>query len=273
MSPATDDQGELHWLFLSYPKRINWNKWIDNFVEQLTSRLAANLGDECFSVWYDTLTPGNTDFPEHLYGRVTEAIAFLLIHSRAYYVSPFCRGELDVYLGRRGERGKVGFPLFLIEYERLQRPQPELQTISGYCFWMEHPKKRSAGPSLTLGTLEAKPFGGDELYQLTMVDLCYDLTTYLESRVDVARMREEALPPAVALSLDKWREKKQRLQDEVTRDELREFVGFLQLAVMYSLNKDQPVDFSIALKLYEHEPEKKDALFEALAEWVRNTPD
>jgi hypothetical protein len=238
----------------------------------LTNRLAANLGDECFIVWYDRLTPGDTDFPEYLYRRVKEAEAFLMVHCRAYYASPVAQRELELYLDRRGETGTSAPPLFFIEFERYQRPRAELQTISGYRFWMEHPLRHGAGPSLTLGTLAAKKYGGDEDYQLVMVDLCYDLTTYLESRVDVARMREEALSPGVARSLDKWREKKKRLQDEVNRDDLREFVGYLQFAVMYSLNKDQPVDFSIALKRYEHEPEKKDALFDVLAEWVRDTP-
>ena len=50
------------------------------------------------------------------------------------------------------------------------------------------------------------------------------------------------------------------------------FVGLLRSAVLSSLSEDQredqPVNLSTALEQYD--PEKKTALFEKLAEWVRS---
>ena len=169
-------------LFLSYRRNEKRREWVRKFALDLKKYLADKLDDyECFFIWWDQFGTGNDPFPPELESEVKKSEAFLMVYSKGYSKSNWCRMEMDIYMNdyKTGKKSKSS--VFIIEYDNEARPEPlQKLFVGGYRFWTIHPEE---GIPVTLGTPAAKLIGGDEIYAERLERLSYEMALYITRRI------------------------------------------------------------------------------------------
>ncbi len=97
--------------FVSYahvnnePRAKENTGWITTLVQELKKELADKLGDDCAKVWRDPKLQGNDDITSEVEHAVTHSASLVVIFSRAYLKSEWCRKELEMFVGAAVSRG------------------------------------------------------------------------------------------------------------------------------------------------------------------------
>jgi hypothetical protein len=98
-------------IFISYTHRDNVPVvsgrpgWVDNFHESLENWLIKRRGLDRLSIWRaEGDLDGNTEFNVSIENKIKGAALFLVLHSRNYPKSAYCRKELEWFVHHNSER-------------------------------------------------------------------------------------------------------------------------------------------------------------------------
>jgi len=150
--------------------------WVDTLVKILDVRLAQKLGRQGrFTLWSDKQQiPGNQPIQPEIEQAIAESASFLVILSRGYLESPWCRVELDSFL--RTHPDEVG-RLFVVYRDRVEaasRPRA-FEGIRGYQFWEE-----GKGRAVRIWGDPVPDPQRDEEYYALLNDLSQDLADLID---------------------------------------------------------------------------------------------
>jgi hypothetical protein len=158
---------------------------------------------------------------------------------------------------------------FLIDFNNYER-LPELATIKGYKFWVPDPETGipfTLGMSETLLYEKAQELFDNRVYVLAYELHLYLLQQYLVRKVDVMRLRADALSPVMAQCLEGWKEKRDRRQAALTPRDLMRFLITVQIATSEGVKNNRPPDLTAALEGYPDLSERE-AHFDALVDLI-----
>jgi len=141
--------------------------WVTTLINGLKILLGQKLGRaDAYSLWMDNEVRGNTAVTPHIIEQIENAATFLLILSRGYLESEWCRLELSLFLAQVGENsGRV----FVVKCDELEPPE-NLSDLLGYKFWV----KDDTGRTHTLAT--PKPHPEEFEYYQKLDDLARELS-------------------------------------------------------------------------------------------------
>ena len=151
--------------------------WVDTFVKILKIRLAQKLGREGrFRLWEDRhRVPGNVQIQPEIEQAIRLSSTLLVILSRGYLESPWCRLELETFLKLHPDASSRIFVVYRGRLEVGQRP-PAFEGVRGYQFWEE-----GKGRSIRIwGDPAPDPMHDADYYSL-IDDLSQDMADLLDS--------------------------------------------------------------------------------------------
>jgi hypothetical protein len=151
--------------------------WVDTFVKILKIRLAQKLGREGrFRLWEDRhRVPGNVQIQPEIEQAIRLSSTLLVILSRGYLESPWCRLELETFLKLHPDASSRMFVVYRGRLEAGQRP-PAFEGVRGYQFWEE-----GKGRSIRIwGDPVPDPMHDADYYSL-IDDLSQDMADLLDS--------------------------------------------------------------------------------------------
>jgi hypothetical protein len=127
--------------------------WVSSFRNLLEKLLDEGLDRRNASkVWMDDRLRGNEPFDEQLRDNVTRSAVLLIVMSEAYLASPWCRKELEIFLGSAQNGTDRTGCIFLVHYEPVpvDRWPNGLRGLSDekYRFFQQ---ERAGDPSIPLG--------------------------------------------------------------------------------------------------------------------------
>ncbi|MCP4397835.1 MAG: SUMF1/EgtB/PvdO family nonheme iron enzyme [bacterium] len=178
--------GYTHDIFISYAKVDDQSAysdqegWVTRLVKGLKVELARCLGTNEFSVGIDLALPGNVPVKPEIFRCLQESATLVMILSRGYVESAWCREQQHRFLATVQKRKRNGFRIFVVERSPLDskdRP-PELRDLTGFQFWVNDREGRA--PRI-LGEPTPKD---DHQYHQQLYDLCYDLEQELRKLKD-----------------------------------------------------------------------------------------
>jgi hypothetical protein len=97
-------------IFISYTHRDNYPVvsgkpgWVDQFHESLENWLTKRRGLTELRIWRDRELDGNTEFNVSIENKIKGAALFLVLHSRNYPRSAYCKKELQWFVQYNSER-------------------------------------------------------------------------------------------------------------------------------------------------------------------------
>jgi hypothetical protein len=138
--------GHKHDLFVSYAKVDNQHGWVTELVRALKIQLAAWLGrSDAFDVWWDRTDleeAGSLD--DQIVDSLDQAAALVVVLSRAYMASPWCKQERELFLEAVRRRELADKRTFLVDLGNLDvenRPE-EFSEYLGFSFWEKDETER-----------------------------------------------------------------------------------------------------------------------------------
>jgi predicted MPP superfamily phosphohydrolase len=176
-SQARQMNKKQHDIFVSYAHVDNEplpgadKGWVTTLINGLKIFLGQKLGRaDAYSLWMDYEVRGNTAVTPDIIEQIENAATFLLILSRGYLESEWCRLELSLFLAQVGENsGRV----FVVERDEVERPE-NLSDLLGYKFWV----KDDTGRTHTLAI--PKPHPEEFEYYQKLDDLARDLSDQIK---------------------------------------------------------------------------------------------
>jgi hypothetical protein len=109
--------------------------WVQVFVDNLRKHLARELGrrDEADSLWVDyEQIRGNQGLTPTIRAHLEASHTLVLILSKGYLASPWCRQELEAFVETAGaDSGRI----FVVQMAPLDREPEPLQDLLKYSFW------------------------------------------------------------------------------------------------------------------------------------------
>lgn len=115
--------------------------WVTTLVRNLQTLLSNNLGRDVVDVFFDPKLRGDVELTPELESKARGAAVFLMILSRGYLESEWCRRELRNFLDEARARGGLKGRVFVVEFDHVERPD-RLADLFGYRFWFEDPDSR-----------------------------------------------------------------------------------------------------------------------------------
>ena len=96
-------------VFVSYATINNPDQdpWVTQFIDVLRIRLAEAVGRSKDAVWMDHFLRANEPFDEQLREQVLGAATMVVVLSRGWLNSPWCRRELEVFVSASGTTRSV----------------------------------------------------------------------------------------------------------------------------------------------------------------------
>ncbi|MCP4404248.1 MAG: toll/interleukin-1 receptor domain-containing protein [bacterium] len=210
--------------------------WVTSFMSALKTGLAEEIGDsEFMTIWSQHGLSGNRPLSAQILQTARNSATLVVIFSRTYLSSPWCRQEQQEFLAAVRERIRAGSRIFVVEIDKAEKP-PEFSGLPGYRFFSEDPL---TGRVRTLGRAG---FRAEEQldYHDMLTDLCHDLSQELQLLKDPPDDAEkdatpEPLPdrPAVLLA---------RVTDDLffDRKDVERYLKQVGLAVLPE--NDYPLD-------------------------------
>jgi hypothetical protein len=119
--------------------------WVSMLAENVRTTLAMEIGPGAPDVWMDYQLSGNEPLGEQLLEKVRGAATLLVVFSRRYLASAWCRDERGAFLQMLREQAQAGSRVFLVEFDDVaveDRPR-EFQEFLGYRFWKKGFEDRS----------------------------------------------------------------------------------------------------------------------------------
>lgn len=155
--------------------------WVTTLIGELKNQLGRKLGrSEAYSLWMDYELRGNEPLTPDINEQLSNCATFLLIFSRGYLQSRWCRLEMNTFLALSG--GSSSGRIFMIEPDFIspEEKPSEFQDLLGYPFWI---KNSDTGRTNTLGIPKPNPSQQPEYYQ-KLNELASDLTSKLNQLRD-----------------------------------------------------------------------------------------
>jgi hypothetical protein len=194
--------------------------WVSTLVRGLRNLLAMKLGrKDAFEIWSDDRVAGNAAITPEVAEGLAGASMLVLVLSRGYLSSDWCRRELDTFLREMARRQIEGRRIFLVEFEPTERPA-ELADLLGYRFWVDD---RSGKAPRTLNF--PQPRDGDDRYYDLLTDLSHDISAEKQRIKD----EQDAVTPRSLVSAPVKRQRVVYLAEstddlEDHRDEVRRYL-------------------------------------------------
>lgn len=161
--------------------------WVETLVELLREALPQKLGRSEANIWRDPCLSGSEPFSEALQDAVTGSATLLVILSKNYLSSEWCRKELELFLESAAHNGGAKGRLFLVRLDALQHQDwPDaFEGLLGHQFY----EQANVDARLhTLGTLAADD--PDKLQYFQQLD---DLRGELAKKL--LQLKAESTPP------------------------------------------------------------------------------
>lgn len=182
-----------HDVFISYAQIDNQplsgaeQGWVTTLKSNLERLLAIRLGSREVSLWTDHNLAGNAPLTPEILGKLRETATLLVVLSRGYLNSEWCRREREAFLR---ERSGADSRLFVVELDRIEQNErpPELCDLLGYRFWMLDAESKEP---FTLGLPRSVP----EEYHKRLDDLSRGLASELQRIADLSRGLAPAAQP------------------------------------------------------------------------------
>lgn len=178
--------GFKHDVFVSYahvddqPSPGVQDGWVTTFVQGLRVVLGRKLGrPDSFSLWIDHRLSRHTEITPELLEVVQGSASLLVVLSRGFVVSDWCRKERNAFL--ESVRQRTGeSAVFVVELDRLEEGErpAELSSFVGYRFWV---MDREGRPPRLLGS--PRPDASDQRYFDLLNDLGHDIADHLRRRL------------------------------------------------------------------------------------------
>lgn len=162
--------------------------WVTTLIGELKNELGRKLGrSEAYSLWMDYELRGNEPLTPDINEQLSNCATFLLIFSRGYLQSHWCRLEMNTFLALSG--GSSSGRIFMVEPDFISPADKpfEFQDLLGYSFWI---KNSDTGRTNTLGIPKPNP----EYYQ-KLNELASDLTdklNQLRNEIVATQAQEES---------------------------------------------------------------------------------
>jgi hypothetical protein len=163
--------------------------WVANLIVQVKGELARELGRaEALSVWFDhSDLRGNSVLTPEILGELRASATLLLVLSKGYLASEWCRQELTTFVEKWGQNSPR---LFVVERSEVQRPD-EIGDLRGYRFWYADDNGRLR----THGDPEPDP--DQRAYYDSALDLARDLAGQLRG----LREGGDRIPPQATMEV------------------------------------------------------------------------
>lgn len=119
--------------------------WVTTLVKNLETRLAQKLGRRYAPPWMDHQLAGNEPLTTAILSALRETATLLVIVSRGYLESDWCRREREAFLQLVRERSNGGSRVFVVQVDKVDRLElpNELSELRPYKFWMEDPEGKA----------------------------------------------------------------------------------------------------------------------------------
>jgi hypothetical protein len=149
--------------------------WVTIFIKNLENYLARKLGRNCASIWIDHNLAGNAPLTPEIMNALHETATLVVIVSRGYIASEWCRREREAFLQLVGERANSR--IFLVECDKVDKEElpNEFGDLLGYRFWVQDSEGRAPR---TLGTPVPRP--DEQEYYIPLNNLSRELALELE---------------------------------------------------------------------------------------------
>ena len=140
-------------------------------------------------MFFDPKLRGDVELTADLESKVTGAAVFLMVLSRGYLASDWCRRELETFAAEARRRGGLGSRVFVVEFDDVERPDG-LGDLFGYRFWVKDP---DSGDLETLGFPRLYDTERERPYFRLLNKLAREMAEALKKHKKAAR---SSAPPA-----------------------------------------------------------------------------
>ena len=152
--------------------------WISTLLEGLENRLKqqTECREKC-EVWFDKRLGGNEPLTDSIFGSLEKTAVLVVVLSRAYLKSDWCKRERAKFLDMIKSRTGKGRRVFLVELDKVEiRDRPDgFRDCKGYQFWtLDRERNRPRRLGVPQPSLE------DRDYWSRVDDLGYELAAELD---------------------------------------------------------------------------------------------
>ena len=161
-------------IFVSYASVDNQDGWVTTLIDWLQERLTQKLGPN--ALWMDNEPRDDTSITSDITKRLEKSAILLLILSKGYLESQWCRSEFDMFLVKADKDiGRV----FIVKCDDIQNPE-KLSDLNGYRFWERDKNKNPR-------VIDSK----SEKYVTKVNTLCDQLKETLEELKEPTKLFQE----------------------------------------------------------------------------------
>jgi hypothetical protein len=179
--------GFKHDVFISYahvddePIAKGEDGWVTTLVSKLRKFLDQYLGQRS-SLWIDQQLARHVQITPEVVSRLESTATLVMILSRAYLKSAWCKRERKTFLKVVKERVRSGSRVFIVERNKvdLQYRPDELSDLIGYRFWIQD---ALGGAPRTLGV--PRPESDEDEYYGILNHLAWELAEELKRLAEV----------------------------------------------------------------------------------------